>query len=116
MAGTLARGREIAAQLSAAGIYATTDSQKITANLPGVLIAPPRIAENSLSGGATITWRIVALAADGTGSELAWEQLDDLIAAVADELPIEVADPLSYQLPNDVPAVPAYVLTFTDSV
>ena len=121
MNGSLARARQLVDALRGVEVEpgrplaAVCDVTDATGNLPCVLVPPPRLAFD-LGDGATATWRLVALAADGTGSAIAWQQLDELVDAVAGLLPIELAEPTSYQLPNGADAVPAYVLTFSEAI
>lgn len=110
-----ARGEEIAAQLRAAGVKASTDVGTVTAQLPAVLIPPPAL-EPAMDG-FVVTWRLVALASVTQGSSTAWDQLDDLVDKVdASGLLIQRADPFSYQLPTGGDPVPAYALTFTETL
>jgi hypothetical protein len=110
-----ARGEEIAAQLRAAGVKASTDVGAVTASLPAVLIPPPALAPSM--DGFVVTWRLVALASITQGSSAAWDQLDDLVDQVdAAGINIDRADPFSYQLPTGAEPVPAYALTFTETV
>lgn len=115
MPDTLARARELAAQLVGAGVPAVADVRDATANLPCILIPPPRL-DFDLHVGATTTWGLVALAATNAGAADAWAQLVTLVDGAAALLPIETAAPTSYQLPTGGDPLPAYVLTFTESL
>lgn len=109
----MARAVELAAQLDGSGVPATHDAAKLTGRLPAVLVGPPRLAFD-VPGGATVTWRLLAVAA--TTDELtAWTQLDALVGAVEQLLPVESADPTAYAR-NGADPLPAYALTFTDTV
>lgn len=114
MPDTLTAGKALATKLTTAGVPAFTDVRKAAGNLPCVLIPPPRLAESLLGDAVQITWQLYALAADGTGSEQAWAQLVTLVDGVCAELPVELAEPTSYQLTTDLTPVPAYRLTVTD--
>lgn len=115
MNGSLARGQQLAAQLRGDGISAVTDVGKALANLPCILVVPPRL-EFDVGDGATATWKLMAIAADGTGSSTAWQQLDDLVAAATELLPIELAEPTSYQLGQGIDPLPAYALTYIETI
>src|SRR4051794_9928187 len=114
MNGSLARGKQLVDQLRAVNISAVVDVGNALANLPCVLVVPPRLAFD-IGDGATATWRLMAIAKDGTGSTTAWQQLDDLVDAVSELLPIELAEPTSYVLGQGIDPLPAYALTFTES-
>lgn len=109
---TLVVADALAAQLVAAGVPALVDVAKLAANLPAVLIPPPRL-ENAGYAAATVSWRLLAVAADSTGGRLAWEQLDGLLGLLFDALPIEIAEPTTHPVGDQV--FPAYALTFTGS-
>lgn len=113
MAATLTRARALAERLRVAGVPAVVDVRDAPAVLPGVLVPPPGLRFVGYAG-PTVTWRLVALAADPTGSAQAWAELDQLVLAVADALPVESADPTAYQLGDA--SLPAYLLTLTESL
>lgn len=115
MPDTLARARELAALLTDAGVPAKWDVRDATANLPCVLVPPPRIDFDGYAS-STVTWGLVAIAATNAGSGEAWQQLVDLVDGVDAQLPIETAAPTSYKLPTGGDPLPAYVLTFTESL
>lgn len=106
------RGGALAAQLVAAGVPAGTDPQKLPT--PGVLVPPPRLAFD-VGVGATATWRLLAVAAT-PDAVTAWTQLDSLVSTVADLLPIELAEPVSFAPDPGSDPLPAYALTFTEYV
>lgn len=115
MPDTLARGRELAALLSAAGVPAVVDVRDATANLPCILVPPPRLEFDGYAF-ATATWGLVALAATSAGAGEAWQQLVTLVDGAAAVLPVETANPTSYQLPTGGDPLPAYVLSLTESL
>lgn len=96
-------------------IPATADVRSAVAMLPCVLIPPPAIESTTMEG-RTYRWRLIVLAADASGSLHSWEQLDGLLDALWDALPVERADPISYNLPAaGSDPLPAYVVTLTGS-
>jgi hypothetical protein len=105
---------ELVDQLKAAGIKATRSATAAAAQLPCVLVPPPSIGPGSY-GGPVTTWRLLAIAADPLGGESSWKQLDQLLDAVLDVLPVDRAEPTAYQLAADQPALPAYAITYTGS-
>lgn len=110
---TLERARALAAVLEDAGVPAFVEVGRHAANLPAVLVGPPRLAFDAY-GGPTVTWRLIACAADATGSATAWAQLDALLDGVAAVLPVEAAEPIGYAPNPTVDPLPAYALTLTD--
>lgn len=109
------RALYLASALTAAGIPATVDPAAAASQAPCVLVPPPRM-EFSTYRGAVVTWRLIALAAGSSaGAAAAWSAIDDLVARVAVELPVEIADPTAYVLPGGE-SVPAYALTFTEGI
>lgn len=110
---TLEVAAQIVAELTAAGIYATTSPAELVGNLPGVLVAPPALTLSRYAG-PDATWRLVAVASTTTADPVAaWSQLDALLDVAWDALPLEGAEPSSYVLPDGTTAHPAYVLTLT---
>lgn len=116
MTSTLARARELAAELRAAGVPAVVDVRDAPGVLPGVLVPPPRLVWEGAASyvGPVAVWTLVALAADSTGSAEAWAQLDQLVDTVADTLALDRADPSSYTL--GAVSHPAYLLTYTEGL
>lgn len=105
------RAQQLAAQLLGAGIDATHDARAVAGMAPAVLIGPPRVAFD-VGPFATYTWRLLAVSS--TADPLsAWQQLDELVAAVALVLPVETADPTSFAAAPEDPSMPAYALTLT---
>lgn len=115
MSARLARAEALAAELRVSGVRAYLDPAQAGANLPAVLVPPPILAFD-LPVGATATWRLVALAADPTGSRGSWAELDELVETVAAALPVERAEPTTYVLPTGGDPLPAYSVTLTESV
>lgn len=111
----ITRARELAQQLAGTGITATEDVGKVVPNLPCVLVGPP-VIELDISDGATVTWRLLAIAQAPADQHLAWQQLDELVDALDQELPIERAEPTAWApAPNHDP-FPAYAVTFTETL
>lgn len=110
----IARARELAVQLTGAGITATHDAREVVANAPCVLVGPPRLAFETLSG-AVATWRLLAVAGT-TDQHTAWTQLDELVDKLAVELACETAEPASWAPSPGDPTRPAYVVTYTETV
>lgn len=109
MAGSIvAAAAAVAENLELAGVPATHDPAAAAARRPCVLVPPPAIDYVD----RLHTWRLVALAGHDSGSLAALDQLDQLVRAVVELLPIEAADPVQYTLTAGA-AVPAYVLRFT---
>jgi len=108
------RAAQLVTQLQDAGIKSSRSVTTIANQLPGVLVPPPTLGPGSY-GGPTTTWRLVAIARDPLGGDTSWAQLDALLDAVLDVLPVDRADPIAYQLGPDSPALPAYAITYTES-
>lgn len=102
---------ELRDQLLAADVPATIDPAWASTNRPCVLVTPPAIDWTARS----LTWRLAALSAHGTGSLAALVELGDLIERVADVLDVEGADPASYALTPETGTVPAYLIRVTTS-
>lgn len=110
----VARAGQLAAQLTGAGVPATHDPRDLTGRLPGVLVLPPRLAFTGYSG-PVATWRLLIVAS--TANELdAWTQIDTLAEQVADLLPVETGEPASYASTAVTEPLPAYALTFEETV
>lgn len=108
------RAKEIAAELTAAGVRATADSGKV--RTPCVLVVPAPRWDFQLAGkSALVTWQLQAIAplpADLTAASA----LEELVAKVAALLPIESAVPGRYKASEAETPLPAYTLTMTDEV
>lgn len=113
MTARLDQADALAAYLLNRQIVAVVDVRAVSANLPCVLIPPPRVQFSGAAVGGEPTWRLMVIAADGTGSRAAWSQLDDLLDALADALPVEVAEPSSFVNPGGGDPLPAYAVTLT---
>lgn len=117
MAPILAVAEALAAELVGFGISAVVDVTTAVANLPCVLIPPPTLDFVSQPDGSpTARWQLVAIAADSSGTRTSWEQLDALVTSVAELLPVERAEPISYTLPTGGDPLPAYAITLTGSI
>lgn len=110
--GSYKRGLELVEALEAAGITATVDPRSATP--PCVLVAPPALTYDT-GCSATAVWQLFALSPPGANADM-WVALDSMADAVADVLPIERLDYVAYSLSPDVPALPAYRLSFTQGV
>lgn len=110
----LDRAAELVQELAAAGIKATRSVAAAAQQLPCVLIPPPTLGPGTYAG-PTITWRLVALAANPLGDVDSWAQIDALVEQLMAALPVERAEPTSYQLPNSDHPLPAYFVTLTES-
>lgn len=108
------RAEQLRAELDAvAGITAVTDPAHLSANLPCVLVAPPTITWGTLSGGASeVSWRIVVVGS-GLATLSAVRGLWELLELVSDVLPLESAEPGTYQVGTEL--VACYVATFRDN-
>lgn len=108
------RGRQLAAECSAAGLPATADPAEAMGLAPCLLVGPP-IQEARHYGGRVVTWRLLLLA--GTAEQAqAWDQLDDMLDQLTVVLPWERAEPTAYVMPNGTDATPAYSVTYTETV
>lgn len=106
------RAGELAGSLAGAGLTATTDIRRAVNKRPAVLVPPPAVDYTA----RLVTWRLVLLADSDVGDDKAWRDLDDLLTAVEAVLPVEQAEPGSYQLPAGSGACPAYIATTTTSL
>lgn len=108
------RARALAVQLAGAGIAATHDPSEVAGKAPCVLVGPPRLAFD-VGDASTATWRLLVIA--GTTTQLpAWEQIDALLAQLADELAVETADPVAWAEGPGTDPRPAYAVTYTETV
>ena len=110
--GSLARARELAAQLNAAGVRATTDPGSIVT--PCVLVVPPVLA-NDQACAYTATWQLFALGS-GVGGESTWQQLDELLDGIAGVLDVENVTPTQYANIAGDSRYPAFLITTTDTI
>lgn len=106
------RSLEIVAALELAGVRATADPRSATP--PCVLVTPPD-RQFDLACGYTARWNLYALA-PGTANADAHKVLDALVDEVAQVLPLESADPASYVISPDAPALAAYRCQFTEGI
>lgn len=98
-----------------AGIYATHDVEKADANRPCVLVQAPALTYDRPHPHASVAWRLLAIA-DGKSALSDWKQLDDLLIALEDVLELESAEPATFVLSPDSPPMPAYVITYLESL
>lgn len=115
MSARVARAVELVAQLKAAGVKATHDPGDVAGMGAGVLVAPPELVFD-LPEGATATWSLYALAGSTAAGLQTWQLLDDLVEQVAEQLPLATARPTSWAPAAGVDPMPAYVITYTESV
>lgn len=105
------RADALATELRGLGVRAITDPADALANLPCVLVAPPRIDYRAQS----VSWRLLVLG-PGPGTLAGWDAIDKLLGQLVDQVPLETADPASHQLPNVGDAVACYVATYTETL
>lgn len=104
----------LVADLVAGDVSATLDPAQLLGMAPAVLVGPPRVTFD-VGVGCTASWRLLLVAS--SGDELsAWLQLDELLAAVEDQLPVESAEPSRFSPGNGEPPLPAYAVTYTDTI
>ena len=109
---------EIRASLEEAGlsdVLVTLDGSKIAAaarlSAGGAIhIRPPSLKFPTHSH-TFATWTIVIVYGTPTEQVASWTRLDEIIAAIAPDLDVTVAQPSSWE---GKPPIPAYELTFTD--
>lgn len=106
------RAEELAAEIEAedATITVVTDPAHVLANLPCVLVPPPRVDYVA----RTITWRLLVLA-QGPGTLAGFKALDELLEKLAAVVPLDSAEPNQVQLPNVGDPVAAYTAQYTDT-
>lgn len=106
------RAEELAAEIRAedATIQVVTDPAHVLANLPCVLVTPPRVDYVARA----ITWRLVVVAG-GPGTWAGFQALDQLLEKLAAVVPLDSAEPNQLQLPNVGDPVAAYTATYTDT-
>lgn len=109
---TLDAATAMAEKLTANGINATVDPRGATA--PCVLILPPALTYD-LGCGATAVWSLICLAPGPANSD-AWAALDELRSSVVSVLPVYRSQFISYSLSLDAPLIPAYLLTYSESL
>lgn len=103
---------ELVTLLRDGDIRATADPAQAETNRPCVLVAPPTL---NLPARA-VEHRLFALTSHPAGTTAALAQLDVLVTAVVELLPVERAEPTSYALTPASDPVPAYLLTLTGSI
>lgn len=106
---TIAQAKGYADELTAGGVPTYVDPRKAAANLPCVLIVPPRLSWDRLGGPPSIEWRLVVLANGPHGLDC-WATLDDLLRRLGDRVAIATAEPGAYSLTGESP-LPCYAVT-----
>jgi len=106
------RQRALAAELTAAGVPATSDPRSAT---PPVVLVPPPRRRNDVNCGYTAEWELVALV-PGPGNADADVALSTMVDALEDLLPVTDSDPGSYVLSPDNPPFPAFRVHFTEGI
>lgn len=111
---TAARGLVIVEALDAldSEVLATADPRAATP--PCLFVTPPQLRFDGMCY-VTATWAIYAIA-PGPANLDAWQVLDGLLALARKALPIEEQRFTYYSLAPDAPLVPAYRMTFTESL
>lgn len=106
------RAAQLALELNSAGMVAVVDPAHVSANLPCVLVAPPRVVWGRLAGGASeVVWRLLVLG-PGLATLAAVESITEQLDQLSEVLPVETAEPGTYQVGQEL--VACYVATFTD--
>lgn len=104
----------IATALTAAGVKATNNIRNAVP--PCALVVPvPRIDYDVLSGGASATWTIAAIAA-GPGDLTDAKFLEEALAKIATVVDLTTAEPGGYALQFGGEPKPAYLCTFQTDV
>lgn len=106
------RSLAIVDALEAAGIRATADPRSATP--PVVLVTPPDRTYD-IACGYSARWSLFALV-PGLGNADAHKAMDAMVDDIAAVIPLETAEPASYILSPDAPALPAYRCQFTEAL
>lgn len=110
---TYQRGQQLAEAVNAVQAdLATLDPRSATP--PCVLVVPPVVNWDGNCYGSA-QWQLYGIA-PGPANADAWNELDRLLAIVAQALPIERSVFVAYRLTPDAPQMPAYQMTFTEGV
>lgn len=109
------RALEITQLLNDADITATTDPRAATP--PCVLVPPPErdYVNNATMCAYAARWALVAMV-PGPGNAEAHAQLDAMVDAVVNVLPVERAVLTAYVLSPDSAPLPAYRIEFVEGV
>jgi hypothetical protein len=109
----IARANQLVEELNLVeGITAVVDPAHVSANLPCVLVAPPRITYGRLAGGPSeVLWRLIVLG-PGLATLSAVAAMTELLELVEEAVPVETAEPGTYQVGTEL--VACYVATFND--
>jgi hypothetical protein len=106
------RAAQIAEELNAGGVPAVVDPANVSANLPCVLVAPPRIEWGRLGGGMSqVSWRLIVLGT-GLATLSAVAAMYQLLEDLEELVPVETAEPGTYSVGTEL--VACYVATFND--
>lgn len=111
----IAQAKALAAELRDHGIKATHRATDLGPLLPAVLIGPPIIdwTRGTLNGTPSLSWSLRVVASTNDPDQ-GWQELDELIEALAELIDLETATPAAFQVSADAPPLPAYTLTVTD--
>lgn len=104
----------VTALLDAGARRVSTDTRGFTP--PGLLVVPvPSYTFDSMCSSAVLTWSVVAIGV-GPGDAADAATLEEMVTLVASVLPIETADPGSYQLDTQSEPKPAYTMRVTETL
>lgn len=113
MATSILIAESIKGELVDAGVPAVLDVRDVLGNVPCVLVPPPTWDDWQADGSPSFLWRLIVISSHPLGNLDAWRELDELVTAVANALPIERAEPIAYSLPTGGAPLPAYAVTLT---
>ena len=112
MTSSSTRQRELAAQLTAAGVSATADPRSAT---PPVVLVPPPRRRYDVGCGYSAEWELIPLV-PGPGNADADAALSATVDRLAELLPVVDAEPGSYVLSPDNAPFPAYRVHFLEGI
>ncbi|GAA3342977.1 hypothetical protein GCM10017714_33630 [Curtobacterium pusillum] len=97
-----------------ADVLVTFDGTQVPQGAPGgaVIVLPPRLTFPTYTQTET-TWEVCVTAGPFDNHMVAWDRIDQIIAAIAPGLDFTEAEPSAFQ-PTAGQALSAYVLTYTD--
>ncbi|MHA7293694.1 hypothetical protein [Arthrobacter sp. HLT1-21] len=111
---------EVSRALTAAGVefaLVTTDLAKVPAALangPAVAVQPPKLKYLNHYI-AEATWELYVIAGPSADRLAAWANIDPILSALHEPMSLDTAEPATFSHPG-MPAYPAYVVSFTDSI